>query len=84
MREYFMDQYSKLKTALQDFMTTASSRDASKVSAALKRLDALQNQLDTDAPPMLRHYMERRSYSKALAFLETGESESPAPKCGNS
>jgi hypothetical protein len=32
------------------------------------------------APPMLRHYIERRSYTKALDFLE-GRDESGAPNC---
>jgi len=34
------------------------------------RLEELQAQLPPDAHPSLRHYLQRRSYEKALLFLE--------------
>jgi hypothetical protein len=34
------------------------------------RLDNLASQLPADAPPDLRHYLQRKSYQKARAFLQ--------------
>jgi hypothetical protein len=38
--------------------------------AAAADLDALVAVLPGDTDPMLRHYLERQSYTKALAWLE--------------
>jgi hypothetical protein len=32
---------------------------------------------------MLRHYLERRSYQKALEFLNFGRPETSQPQCGH-
>lgn len=49
-------------------------RDPAAHLAALKeaagRLDALVTQLPRNIDPMLRHYLERQSYLKAVAFLD--------------
>ena len=34
------------------------------------RIDKLAQEMAPNAPAMLKHYLERRSYTKALAFLE--------------
>ncbi|HTA31553.1 MAG TPA: hypothetical protein VK731_13760 [Candidatus Cybelea sp.] len=34
------------------------------------RLDELAAQLPADAPPDLRHYLQRKSYQKARVFLQ--------------
>ena len=36
----------------------------------LDRIDALSQELAPTAPKMLLHYLERKSYTKALAFLK--------------
>jgi len=50
-------------------------RDPSAHLAALKtaaaRLDALASNLPPGTDPGLRHYLERQSYTKALAWLES-------------
>lgn len=38
--------------------------------AASEALSRLQTELPADAAPQLRHFLERCSYEKALAFLE--------------
>lgn len=38
---------------------------------------ALQNQLPPNTHPQLRHYLERCSYDKALAFVEEASSANP-------
>jgi hypothetical protein len=40
------------------------------LKAAAARLDALVANLPADTDPTLRHYLERQSYTKAIAWLE--------------
>ena len=37
----------------------------------LERIDVLSENLAPTAPKMLQHYLERKSYTKALALLKT-------------
>ena len=46
----------------------------------LRHLDRLKEELGGQAPPMLLHYLEKRSYAKALDFLE-GKDGTLAPNC---
>ncbi len=51
-----------------------SRRNAERHMARLReiseRIERLQSTLPAPVPPQLRHYLERCSYDKALAFLE--------------
>lgn len=40
------------------------------LKAAARELDRLVCALPVDCDPMLRHYLERQSYTKALAWLD--------------
>ena len=71
-----------LREALQQFMQTTSNRQAEQIAEALNRILQLEQQLGSDAPAMLRHYLERRSYQKALDFLNSGRPETETPQCG--
>ncbi len=75
-----MTTFEQLREALVDFMRAAAEKG--DVAAALKRVTELQAQLGTDVPPMLRHYLERRSYQKALDLLNSGRPETDTPNCG--
>ena len=72
----------ELREVLGRFMRAAAEKNQTAVAAALARVTELHQQLGADAPPMLRHYLERRSYQKALDFLNSGHSETEAPQCG--
>jgi hypothetical protein len=74
---------SELRDALAAFMAASSTRDGTKIAAALTRVCDLEQRLGPDAPPMLRHYLERRSYQKALDFLNSGRPETETPQCGS-
>ena len=74
---------SELRDALTAFIAASATRDSGKIGPALTRLCDLEQQLGADTPPMLRHYLERRSYQKALDFLNTGQAETPTPQCGH-
>lgn len=78
-----MDKQTQLRDALTEFMQAASERKSDKIAAALARVTDLQQQLGPDAPPMLQHYLERRSYQKALDFLNAGHPETDKPQCGH-
>jgi len=60
---------SDLRDALTAFVAASATRDSGKIGVALNRVLELESQLPTDAPERLRHYLERRSYQKALEFL---------------
>ena len=72
----------ELREALQQFMATTAQRQSEQIGEALNRILQLEQQLSADAPPMLRHYLERRSYQKALDFLNSGQAEMETPQCG--
>jgi len=73
----------QLREALTVFITASASRDSAEIGAALNRVLELEHQVDSSAPPMLRHYLERRSYQKALDFLNTNRPETETPQCGH-
>jgi hypothetical protein len=64
-----MNHTEQLREALTAFMAASGSRDAGQITAALNRVLELEAQLRADAPERLRHFLQRRSYQKALEFL---------------
>jgi hypothetical protein len=74
---------TELRDALQRFMAATGTRDSEQISTALTAVCDLEQRLDASAHPMLRHYLERRSYQKALDFLNTGAAATQAPQCHN-
>ncbi len=60
---------SELRDALTAFMTASATRDTGKIGTALNRVLELESRLGPDAPERLRHFLQRRSYQKALEFL---------------
>jgi hypothetical protein len=63
----------QLREALEGFILASTTRDPVKVAGALTRVCDLEQQLGPEAPPMLRHYLERRSYQKALDYLNSAK-----------
>ncbi len=43
-----------------------------QLQAALRQVDDLTQALGPDTPPQLRHFLQRRSYVKALEYLKDG------------
>ncbi len=70
----------QLHTELQALMAAIDNREGELIAAHLRQLEELGQELGSEAPPMLRHYLEKRSYTKALDFLE-GRDEAAAPNC---
>jgi hypothetical protein len=78
---------SKIKDALIRFNSGIKNSDGPAISTALNEVEALLAAHRGELPPQLVHFLEGRSYAKALAYLG-GESEfarpaSPPGGCGN-
>ena len=73
----------ELRDALRQFMATTSKRQPDQIAEALNRILHLEQKFGPEAPPMLLHYLERRSYQKALDFLNSGQAETETPQCGH-
>jgi hypothetical protein len=78
---------AKIKAALIRFTNGIKNSDASAISAALNDVDALLAGHRAELHPQLRHFLEGRSYAKALAWLGGGDElaakpASPPGGCG--
>ena len=69
-----------LHHTLKDLMTAIEGGDGVSLRRHLAELDRHREALPADTPPMLRHYLEKRSYAKAIDFLE-GRDETAQPNC---
>ena len=47
------------------------SRHMARLQAVSERLEEFERRLPANIDPQLRHFLQRRSYSKALELLET-------------
>lgn len=80
-----LDRKRELHQALTALMKAIANgrkgaASGSEITALVQRIDAIGAEWGADAPGMLRHYLERHSYAKALDFLE-GRDETEAPDC---
>jgi hypothetical protein len=62
-----LQQATTLKATLQSMFDNIEKRQ--DIIADLQQLEQLQQEISSTAPPMLNHYLQRRSYEKALEFL---------------
>lgn len=78
---------TKLKEALIRFNGGITAADGAAISVALNEIEALLAANRADLHPRLVHFLEGRSYAKALAFLggdgsALGQASSPSGGCG--
>ena len=72
------DSIAALKSALRERLTIIADEESrrsipthlARLQAVSERIESLQATLPPATDPRLRHYLERRSYDKALEFLE--------------
>ena len=62
------EQATTLKMTLESMFEHISQKES--IIEDLNQIERLQQEVRTTAPPQLRHYLERRSYTKALDFLK--------------
>ncbi|MGB1893319.1 MAG: hypothetical protein ACPHSD_16730 [Candidatus Latescibacterota bacterium] len=79
MESTYSESAEQLRKALKE-MLSAIEGGGDNIAALVRNVDQRGQAVLEQAPPMLRHYIERRSYTKALDFLE-GRDESGAPNC---
>jgi hypothetical protein len=74
MGEFYSDLAQALRDRLQVIgdktLQSNPSTHLEKLREASERIEALKAQLPPDADPMLVHYLDRMSLSKALEFVE--------------
>ena len=64
-----VDSFLELRQALEALFSRIETGE--DILEQLEQINALHQELDSTAPKMLRHYLERKSYTKALALLKT-------------
>ncbi|MSR84051.1 MAG: hypothetical protein EXS58_14195 [Candidatus Latescibacteria bacterium] len=73
--------YTEIEASLKKMLELIRTKAAGpELLAQVERLDQLSQNLGPETPPMLRHYMEKRGYPKALEFL-AGLDERKKPNC---
>jgi len=71
-----------IRTSLEALMTAIERSDGPAIATEMAKLDAVLAQGRRGAlHPQLVHFLENRSYAKALMFVQ-GESNIPAGRCG--
>jgi hypothetical protein len=58
-----------IKEYLILLLTGISNSDGSAVTHSMEKLDALLQEQGNTLHPQLKHFMQNRSYAKALAYL---------------
>jgi len=80
MEKMIVDLAAALRERLAIIRDQESRRDAqahlARLQAVSEKIDRLQAALPQPIDPRLAHYLQRRSYDKALEFLE-GRGDSP-------
>ena len=72
---------TQIKESLNSLLDGIKRSDGSRVADEMARLDILLFQGRSALHPQLVHFLDRRSYAKALLFLG-GATDIPAGACG--
>ena len=62
------EQATTLKATLELMFAHIAQKES--IIEDLEQIERLQQEVGRTVPPQLRHYLERRSYTKALDFLK--------------
>ncbi|MDE2698129.1 MAG: hypothetical protein F4Y79_14465 [Gemmatimonadetes bacterium] len=65
-----VSQAAEIRSTLIEMFEAIEKKE--NIAEHLLKLDDIQRSLDRDTPAQLRHFLERRSYTKALEYLDTG------------
>ena len=64
-----IERFAALRQALETMMQRIETGE--DILEQLEQINALSQELAPTVPKMLMHYLERKSYTKALALLKT-------------
>ena len=67
--EFWIVNMEEIISCLQ-IITSTQSNGGKKLSDSLRTLDSITHDSNIDLNPRLRHFLENRSYIKALQFLQ--------------
>jgi hypothetical protein len=77
------DLAAAVRERLEIIADAASRRDpahhAERLREVSEKIDRFEQSLPPKVDPQLRHFLQRRSYSKALDLLETWSDSAPSP-----
>jgi hypothetical protein len=77
MEEALLDLAEALRERLAVIRDEKSRRDAAthieRLKAVSEKIEKLQRKVPQPIDPRLAHYLERKSYDKALEYLEGGD-----------
>ena len=62
------EQATNLKTTLESMFAHIAQKES--IIEDLEQIERLQQEIGSTVPSQLRHYLQRRSYTKALDFLK--------------
>ena len=65
-----IEQGTSLKESLESMFDHIAKKQ--NMVDDLQQIEQLHQEITRTAPPMLNHYLQRRSYTKALDFLKQG------------
>ena len=71
----------EIKQSVGALLDAVKTSDGQRVAAEMERLDAMLERGRGTLHPQLVHFLQNRSYAKALMFLG-GESDIPVGVCG--
>lgn len=60
----------ELKTALSSMFSAIEKKE--NIVEHMLKIEGIQQEISHTAPAQLRHFLERRSYTKAFEYLQTG------------
>ncbi len=84
METLFVELAAALRERLNIIADKGSRLDVASHTTRLQdvsqRIEALERRLPAGIDPQLRHFLERRSYTKALEFLSSALTASTAPR----
>ena len=72
---------TQIKESLNSLLTAIKAANGQTVAAEMERLDELLERGRAELHPQLVHFLQNRSYAKALMFLG-GEANIPVGVCG--
>ena len=72
---------SQIKDSLNALLAAIKRSDGPVIATEMARLDDFLERGRAGLHPQLTHFLERRSYAKALMFLG-GDTDIPAGACG--
>ena len=76
-----MTNDTEIRSSLQALLGAIKASNAAVVAQEMARLEAITAREGANLHPQLAHFLERRSYAKALMFLG-GETDIPTGACG--